>query len=59
MGQKILKFTKKNQEKIRKNGVDINMKASFPILTVNVMMWLLSHTVTDKINQERYFDSIL
>ena len=47
MGQEILKFTKKSG-KGQENGVDINMKPSFQIMTVNVMMWLLSLSVIDK-----------
>ena len=46
MCREISKFTKKSG-KSQKNGVDIHMKASFQILTVNVMM-LLSLTVANK-----------
>ena len=41
MGHGILK-SPKGQEKVRKYGIDISMKASFQILTVGVMMWLPS-----------------
>ena len=34
--------------KFRENRVGINMKASFQMLTVNVMVWLLGLTVANK-----------
>ena len=45
MCQEILKFTETSGGK---NGVGINMKASFQSVTVNVRMWLLSLTVAKK-----------
>ena len=47
MGQEIYKFTKKSG-KSQENGIDINMKASFQILTVSVMMGLPSLAIARK-----------